>query len=117
MFDLGILQPDLNITLLEDAGTLSAQMTAPTVRIRTTQQESVTDPHAVLFVLHLKGGSLTGWEGFGPRAKPKVTPFSAGDLGFKVNLNFEAAEMDKAPPAVKEAVNQLKNLGIGMFSM
>ncbi|MEW6492916.1 MAG: zinc dependent phospholipase C family protein [Cyanobacteriota bacterium] len=117
LFDLGILQPTLNITLLKNAGTLSAQMTAPTVRIRTTNQESVTDPHSVLFVLHFTSGLLTGWDGFGPEAKPKVTQFSAGDLGFKVNLNFEAAEMDTAPSAVKEAVNKLKNLGLGMFSM
>lgn len=105
----GGIKTDIDIYIEAEDARLTSSIAPPAVKLHVKNQ-----PHAVIFLLTLKRGSLEYWTGHGPQSKKHTLPIENWVVGFNVNLDLADVASRDLPEAVVKAV---KNLGEGMFSV
>jgi hypothetical protein len=101
LFQSGVIHRTLEIADPETGIQLNASLDAPLVRFG-----GEASPHTVLFTLRLKSGTLTYFEGFGPRAQQKKLPFKGWQYAFRVNMNMLQHQRSAPGSAVPEEVRR-----------
>lgn len=113
LFQSGVLHRTLDIADPESGIELHASLDAPLVRFG-----GEATPHTVLFTLRLKSGTLTYFEGFGPRAQRKQLPFKDWRYAFRVNMNMLQHARNAAGSVVPEEVRRkLEAFSDDLFSI
>ncbi|MCY1020140.1 hypothetical protein [Pyxidicoccus sp. MSG2] len=112
LFQSGVIHRTLEIEDPETGIRLSANLDAPLVRFG-----GESSPYTVLFMLRLKSGALTYFEGFGPKAQKKELRFKGWQYAFRVNMNM-LQHQRSAPGAVPEEVRRkLEAFSDDLFSI
>ncbi|WP_164018962.1 hypothetical protein [Pyxidicoccus trucidator] len=113
LFQSGVLHRTLELADPETGIKLNATLDAPLVRFG-----GDASPHTVLFILRLKSGTLTHFEGFGPRAQQKQLRFKGWQYAFRVNMNMLQHQRNAPGSAVPEEVRKkLEAFSDDLFSI
>ncbi|QSQ24262.1 hypothetical protein JY651_04660 [Pyxidicoccus parkwayensis] len=113
LFQSGVIHRTLDIADPESGIELHANLDAPLVRFG-----GDASPHTVLFTLRLKNGTLTYFEGFGPKAQRKQLPFKGWEYAFRVNMNMLQHSRNATGSVVPEEVRRkLEAFSDDLFSI
>jgi hypothetical protein len=107
LFKNGFIKPRLQFTAGDDDLSIDAELSAPTISLRGPGDQG--KPEAIL-AIQLKSGTLTYYEGHGPKAKKVTAKIEGWTYGFRVNLDLKKLEHEDIekhpaiPPEVREVL-------------
>lgn len=99
LFRQGVLPKSLRLDLADTGLAIDAELAAPTVRLSVPDTTST-----VLFLLHLRRGTFSYYEGFGPTATRRQVRIENWIYAFRVDMKFAALDRKTLPAGARRTL-------------